>query len=508
MQSLSNSLVSYNYVCTPILITKLMQELVSEKAIDDSDPNTSYNSKIEYANDLRRKYNTNDILAAVTISAIQKSRRDFVDADAKEVGMSRKGRAFIVRQFKTPEEIKLMRSIYGKLFVQISVFGSPQKREEYLVSKMKLKSKGTKNDLTARIDARDLIKKDSKEDLKYGQNIRDTFPMGDFFVDFSEREQANRAIERYMAVLFGSNEISPSRDEYGMYLAKTASLRSSDLSRQVGAAIFTENSEVISLGSNEVPKAGGGTYWPDSVPDARDFQMGFDPNELYKNEIFADLITRLNGDKLLSRELLALGDVLKVMDSLFHDSRNDRYKDARVMDIIEFGRIIHAEMSAICDAARNGISISRATMYVTTFPCHICAKHIVASGIKRVVYLEPYPKSYTNQLHSNSIQIDDHTDESKVHFEPFLGIAPYRYRDLFEKGKRKADGGAAVKWKSDPRRPIIDIVTPFYLSAEDYVVAQLGSLVLQIEEEERLTLRNNSTVSPDSNVIPAGIDGS
>ncbi|MDN3612645.1 hypothetical protein QWZ16_23945 [Vibrio ostreicida] len=29
---------------------------------------------------------------------------------------------------------------------------------------------------------------------------------------------------------------------------------------------------------------------------------------------------------------------------------------------------------------------------VRLFPCHNCAKHIVASGIKRVVYVEPYPK--------------------------------------------------------------------------------------------------------------------
>jgi len=279
-----------------------------------------------------------------------------------------------------------------------------------------------------------------------------------------------------MSLLFGSNEISPSHDEYGMYLAKTASLRSSDLSRQVGAAIFTSNSEVVSLGSNEVPKAGGGTYWPEDVSDARDFQIGFDSNELNRNEIFADLIQRLFEDKLLNDSLVKLPSVGDVIDNLFDDSRDEKYKDSRVMDIIEFGRIIHAEMSAICDA-RNGVSTRDATMYVTTFPCHICAKHIVASGISRLLYLEPYPKSYTNQLHSDSIQIDDHTDDSKVHFEPFLGVAPHRYRDLFEKGKRKTEGGAALKWKSDPRRPIIDSVIPFYLDAEKYVVSKLAVVV-------------------------------
>ena len=367
-----------------------------------------------------------------------------------------------------------MRSVYGKSFVQISVYGSPKNREEHLISQMKLKSKGAKKHEAAQEEARDLIKRDSKEELDHGQNVSETFPMGDLFVDFSNRDRANNAIDRFMSLLFGSNEITPSRDEYGMYLARTASLRSSDLSRQVGAAIFTETSEIISLGSNEVPKAYGGTYWPDSKSDARDFQKGFDPNEVNKTEIFTDLITRLFDDKLLSDYMMDLGEVKKIIDNLFSETRDKKYKDSRVMDIIEFGRIIHAEMSAITDAARGGLSTVRSIMYVTTFPCHICAKHIVASGIKRLVYLEPYPKSYAHELHSDAIQIDEHTDELKVHFEPFLGIAPYRYRDLFEKGKRKDKDGAALKWKHQPRRPIIDSVIPSHLQAEEYVSAQLG----------------------------------
>jgi len=252
------------------------------------------------------------------------------------------------------------------------------------------------------------------------------------------------------------------------------------LSRQVGSAIFSKGGEVISLGSNEVPKAGGGTYWTEGEIDARDFRLGFDPNDLNKREIFADLIAKLFDDSLLSAELQTLGDVKKIIDNLFDpDQHNDKYKDSRIMDIIEFGRIIHAEMSSICDAARNGTPIFDATMYVTTFPCHICAKHIVASGIKRIVYLEPYPKSYAHQLHSDSIQVDDHTDASKVHFEPFLGISPFRYRDLFEKGKRKNSQGEALKWKSNPPRPIVENSYPIYLQAEAHVISKLGGILAE-----------------------------
>ena len=80
--------------------------------------------------------------------------------------------------------------------------------------------------------------------------------------------------------------------------------------------------------------------------------------------------------------------------------------DALISDITEYGRMTHAEMTAICDAARLGRALQGTTIYVTTFPCHNCAKHIVASGIDRVVYVEPYPKSKATSSHTDAISID------------------------------------------------------------------------------------------------------
>ena len=85
----------------------------------------------------------------------------------------------------------------------------------------------------------------------------------------------------FIHLLFGNNEITQTHDEYGMYMAKSASLRSSDLSRQIGAAIFSESGEIATLRCNEVPKAGGGTYWFGDERDYRDFVQGHDPYEGY-----------------------------------------------------------------------------------------------------------------------------------------------------------------------------------------------------------------------------------
>jgi dCMP deaminase len=46
----------------------------------------------------------------------------------------------------------------------------------------------------------------------------------------------------------------------------------------------------------------------------------------------------------------------------------------------------HAEMNAICNAARHGISLQGATMIVTGEPCLMCAKMIHHAGIQKVIY--------------------------------------------------------------------------------------------------------------------------
>ncbi len=52
--------------------------------------------------------------------------------------------------------------------------------------------------------------------------------------------------------------------------------------------------------------------------------------------------------------------------------------------------VIHAEENAICKAAKQGISLKDSTLYLTLSPCPHCAKLIIQSGIKNVIYLEEY----------------------------------------------------------------------------------------------------------------------
>ncbi len=57
---------------------------------------------------------------------------------------------------------------------------------------------------------------------------------------------------------------------------------------------------------------------------------------------------------------------------------------------IELSKIIHAEVGLIAEAARKGISIEGSSLYVTTFPCPVCARSVATAGIKKVYYSKGY----------------------------------------------------------------------------------------------------------------------
>lgn len=190
----------------------------------------------------------------------------------------------------------------------------------------------------------------------------------------------------FLALLFGEAIITPTRDEHGMFLAQAAALRSSSLSRQVGAAVLNAYGEVLALGVNEVPRYGGGQYWgAKGEVDGRDHVFrGYDSSDRQKLVVIREILEKLDPGwgKLSDEEKKSrLDEAAKTLE------------EARVANLTEFGRAVHAEMEAITSAARIGVSIRGATLFTTTFPCHGCAKHIVDAGIERVVYIEPYPKS-------------------------------------------------------------------------------------------------------------------
>jgi deoxycytidylate deaminase len=380
-----------------------------------------------------------------------------------------------LHSLKRPEEVKALRRIYGRAFHLIAAFASRDIRVTTFAARISESRHDFDQDKYRKV-AEALIKRDEMDVTKqFGQDVRDTFPISDVFIDATRRSSVANEIGRFIDLIFGKPFETPTPDELGMYFALAAALRSADLSRQVGAVIMGKPGEIISIGCNDVPKPSGGHYWKGDANDARDFVLGYDPSTKIKIEMVSEILHILRANNWLASQKTENDVETLVQSAIFGGEDDAILKDAQLMNVLEFGRVVHAEMSAITDAARRGLSVQDATLYCTTFPCHICARHIISSGIKRVVYIEPYPKSMAQRLYPEAIPLEgQRATKEQVKFEPFLGVSPGRYTDLFEMaGPRKHRDGTAVVWKRATAEPRLERMVGSYLQIETHAISAL-----------------------------------
>lgn len=153
-------------------------------------------------------------------------------------------------------------------------------------------------------------------------------------------------------------------DEYFMGVAMLAACRSKDPNTQVGACIVSPDNIIISTGYNGMPKGCS----DDDFPWERDAE----------NEVQT-----------------------------------------------KYPYVVHAELNAILNA--NGRDLTGSRIYVALFPCNECAKAIIQSGIKEVVYLsDKYDKTPMNMVSKcmmkaagvHARRMMTHLSEIKIKFIP------------------------------------------------------------------------------------------
>lgn len=130
-------------------------------------------------------------------------------------------------------------------------------------------------------------------------------------------------------------------DEYFMAIAKLSSMRSKDPSTQVGACIVSDNNRILSIGYNGAP----------------------------------------NG---------------------FHDDIFPWGKEGNNLET-KYMYVVHAERNAILNYRGSRKDLEEARIYVDLFPCNECAKEIIQSGIKEVVYLSDKYHDQENTVASRKL---------------------------------------------------------------------------------------------------------
>lgn len=441
-------LLKFNYTTESIKIsTDIISTIGSPCASSNEFGRIS--SFMEEGNSLRKNSKDNSILALGAAARINLLRK-------KQEALRRK--AFVINSLKNPAEVQRLRKIYSNGFFLIGVHADHTRRHDYL----------TKEKSIPEEQASKLIDRDADERDDYGQHTKDTYHLSDFFIDYNgNSDSLKKQIWRVFDLLFGKPYVTPTFDEYAMFMAFSASLRSADLSRQVGA-VLTKDKCIVSTGANDVPKAHGGLYWPEvneitqeivDAKDGRDYMRGEDSNATQKK--------------------LIIDSILEVIPDEYKEKLRPLIKGSRIKDITEYGRVVHAEMEALLSSSRLGISTSGSDLYCTTFPCHNCAKHIVAAGIKRVVYVEPYPKSKALDFHSDSISLDQLSHN--VVFAPFIGVGPRSFFNLFSTNLgsgypviRKSEDGQALDWNESDAKLRTQMLPCSYIERETIAATLLS----------------------------------
>ena len=475
-ESLSSGLRTYGYDPQWIRLSDILRDFGQQ--IETPAPNGSEHVRIRALQDLGDKYcrQANDA-AAVALGAL-------VEIGARraqnEVSGGRRPTAWILNSLKRDEEVYQLRQIYGDHLILIGAQASGQTRKRTLTEIIAPKTPSQSEDtIDLKID--ELLAKDLDSDFgDFGQNILDTFPLSDCFVNCDEEYETSQRTEsevaRILALLFSSPEASiPTVDEYGLYLATTAAARSPELGRKVGAAILCGDS-VVALGANSHPMT------PTEPPH-------YDRSKRDLSRLTLDTLERLVSADALTDEVK--NHLTDNADDYVQGLLSGAFKGSELTALTEFQIPVHAEMTALLDALKQGKSVTDGTIYVTAYPCHGCARHILRAGLK-VVYLDPYPKSRAAAMYGRDVA---------DRFRPFTGIAPVRYLQWFSEGKRRsASDGSKVSWGHAERlgaEPRVTLLERETIEAREDAAALRAPSSVPSRESETVRLTELTDTSRD-----------
>jgi deoxycytidylate deaminase len=297
----------------------------------------------------------------------------------REAGMeliNKSGNEIVIECFRNPIEIDFLRNEYPHFYL-IALFAPKTRR------------RSRKNEP----DFDSLDERDEGEENEYGQQTRKCVNCADIVIDNSnewtnveEGEEFFKNFNSYIK-LFDEPYRPPTEQEMFMHLAYSVSLKSNCIQRQVGAVIVDENYKVLSTGYNDVP---------------RNTETCIN---LY-SECYRKRKKRKNLQNLIKYSVKYCPSC--GADFILHEKASDEKNysicnncDIDLSDVIspskelDYCRSLHAEENAILSNPYTAELFYKQnktlTLFTTTFPCMLCAKKIANAGIRKVVFVEPFP---------------------------------------------------------------------------------------------------------------------
>lgn len=440
LRRLTTELQSYGYGVEHIGLSGLLQDLAADDGAQvPQDEAERVKFLIQRGDSLCQGLDLPEVVALLALQEVRAHRVAQHRKNAQagdDIALSRRPvtrQAYILDSLKRVAEVTVLREIYGDRLVLLGLRANQTTRKDSVREKVRAARSEIK-DKELDMLAEELFDLDEREPGRFGQDVQRTLPLADVFINVDDNPED--AVERLLRLMFGDPKYCPpTAPEYGMAVASLAETRSPELGRKVGAALVTENYEVIAQGANVNNVQPGSPGLDEGVRDIRALvldtlrQLAPNLNEVTRQALEAD-------GESLARDLLA-----------------GSLKDGQIVNLTEFQRPVHAEMSTLMSALRSRSDISNAVMYVTAEPCHNCSKHLLDLGLS-TQYLTPYPKGRAAVMFGADIVAE--------HFQPFNGIAPRRYRALFEvTADRKTTAGVRKPFNQKERKEATPSLDPF-----------------------------------------------
>lgn len=269
---------------------------------------------------------------------------------------------------------------------------------------------------------------EGKNQPKYGQKVKDCIEMADILINSEEdfylmkkkvknkikktiKIKNNVAIDRYgqklsdyLSLINKPGIRKPNADEIYMHFSCSIALKSECLQRQVGATIVKDG-YIIAMGCNNVPRG----------EDSCEKTFKGKKERCYRRDIKSKFLKQILYCK-------NCGKLLKELKCKKCKTNNAKLP-GKLLDLC---RSVHAEEAAILQTAKlGGISLDNTVLYASTFPCMLCCKKIIDSGVKKIVYLESYPMG-----ESLSIPM---FEKCGIQVTKFEGVNAIAFHKLFKK---------------------------------------------------------------------------
>ncbi|WP_339435011.1 deaminase [Pseudomonas orientalis] len=253
------------------------------------------------------------------------------------------------------------------------------------------------------------------------QNVQECIEISDIHIynskssEFTHNDLVSQ-LAWYVTLMMHPGLVMPTSIESCMQIAYTAKQSSGCISRQVGAVVTDESYSVKAIGWNNTPQG----QTPCMLRSAEDLLEGRNKTDYSEYELKSEVFRNAISAKY--SQLIATNK---------ESNRNFSFCFKSVQNEIEgeknqvHTRALHAEENAFLQIAKHGgQKLSGGVLFTTASPCELCAKKAYQLGLKKIVYIDPYPGIATQHILSSG--------QNKPELELFKGAVGRAFYQLYQ----------------------------------------------------------------------------